>query len=563
MLRASAKSPNFLIDSGRRLMAIGDSNVQRNMIGSLTGTNGYNSAYRAIGFISWMNVLLNNPFSHVSYFRGSNSFNRGDNKGISGDTTEGVLARLGRDIIAEKPTDVLVYIGANDIAQGTNKDVILNNIITICERIMRVNANIILCTIAPRNHIVGSGYSAAADLDRLYINGKLTNFANSYRGKISLVDLSAIGVYNVDRYILPANYTNDGVHLNKLGALTAFNSYLKPVIASILGPLPMPRNIPGAYDGTLALYGNILTNPDYTGTAGTLGSGITGTVPDSWRSLRSGTGPSSVASVVSTTDWNGTTRNFIQHVISSAAGGAAGDYVDTRHYAAASDLFTTGSVLGEWYTGEVEMIVDPVSSGANILNEIALRIVDTDGDDSYSSCFYVNDVTYPTEKMPDGSFRLILRTPPLQCRGTTGFNFSVRAYIDGTATGSRTIRFGAPVFRRIPRVALELIRMKNSGVFSLGAASFIAIPPRFLLENIVIENTTANAITGGLKFGTTVGGADIVSAIAVGANANVSTKPSDLLSVPVSLTNSQLICVDAVTAWNSASVNIYLIGKEI
>lgn len=40
------------------------------------------------------------------------------NRGINGDTTGGMLARLGRDVLAEKPDGVLLLGGANDIIFG-------------------------------------------------------------------------------------------------------------------------------------------------------------------------------------------------------------------------------------------------------------------------------------------------------------------------------------------------------------------------------------------------------------------------------------------------------------
>ena len=56
-----------------------------------------------------------------------------------------------------------------------------------------------------------------------------------------------------------------------------------------------------------------------------------------------------------------------------------------------------------------------------------------------------------------------------------------------------------------------------------------SIPAGYFIENILIENTTVNAIVGGLKIGTTNGGVDVVAALAVGANALTNIPDATLL----------------------------------
>lgn len=76
------------------------------------------------------------------------------------------------------------------------------------------------------------------------------------------------------------------------------------------------------------------------------------------------------------------------------------------------------------------------------------------------------------------------------------------------------------------------------------------------IAGIVVNNTTANAVTGGLKFGTTSGATDIVVALAVVANALLGILDSAILKRAFSTSVAQTVFVDAVVAWNSASVNI-------
>lgn len=91
------------------------------------------------------------------------------------------------------------------------------------------------------------------------------------------------------------------------------------------------------------------------------------------------------------------------------------------------------------------------------------------------------------------------------------------------------------------------------------AAGTISLPAGAYVTAIVIGNTTANAVTGGLKFGTTVGGTDIVAAQAVAANSLGFVTDATLLKRIFSAIAPQTIYIDAVGAWNSAVVNIQII----
>lgn len=75
------------------------------------------------------------------------------------------------------------------------------------------------------------------------------------------------------------------------------------------------------------------------------------------------------------------------------------------------------------------------------------------------------------------------------------------------------------------------------------------------IDNIFVVNTTANAVTGGIRIGTTAGGTDVLGATAVGGNAVLDVN-STLLKRLFSTGSETTLYVEAVTAWNSASLNI-------
>lgn len=104
-------------------------------------------------------------------------------------------------------------------------------------------------------------------------------------------------------------------------------------------------------------------------------------------------------------------------------------------------------------------------------------------------------------------------------------------------------------------------KLKVSGV--VAANSALVLPANALIDYVIVNNTTANAITGGLKFGTTAGAVDITTAVAVAGNALIFITDALLLKRIFSTTATQQIFFDAVAAWNSASVDVTIIFKQL
>jgi len=90
-----------------------------------------------------------------------------------------------------------------------------------------------------------------------------------------------------------------------------------------------------------------------------------------------------------------------------------------------------------------------------------------------------------------------------------------------------------------------------------------SIPANCYIDSIFIKNTTANAVTGGIRIGTTDGGTDVVIALAVGANAILVIPAATLLKQVFSTTAPQTLYIQTVTLWNSASLNINIIYGQM
>jgi hypothetical protein len=80
----------------------------------------------------------------------------------------------------------------------------------------------------------------------------------------------------------------------------------------------------------------------------------------------------------------------------------------------------------------------------------------------------------------------------------------------------------------------------------------VTIPEGWMVTRIYIRNDTANAVTGGIKVGTTAGGVDVLAAGAVAASAVVHYAP---LIGAYSASGARTLYVAAVTAWNSAQID--------
>lgn len=80
------------------------------------------------------------------------------------------------------------------------------------------------------------------------------------------------------------------------------------------------------------------------------------------------------------------------------------------------------------------------------------------------------------------------------------------------------------------------------------------LPAGYGMRWVYIRNNTANAVTGGIRIGTTGGGTDVVTALAVGANAYTGIAPT----ITGFAATATTLHIEAVTSWNSANLDIII-----
>ncbi len=139
------------------------------------------------------------------------------NRGVAGDNTFGVLARL-QDVIDRLPSKVFICIGINDVSKNIPEQIIEKNIMTMVKRIKQASpkTQIFVHGILPTNDAVKKEYPDAYNKnDRArQVNDQLK--INSLKNGFTFVDLYS--KFQDTNGKLNAIYAyEDGLHLNANG----------------------------------------------------------------------------------------------------------------------------------------------------------------------------------------------------------------------------------------------------------------------------------------------------------------------------------------------------------
>ncbi|QBN18205.1 SGNH/GDSL hydrolase family protein [Flavobacterium nackdongense] len=148
---------------------------------------------------------------HPEFFVGKPYINRG----ISGQTTPQMLIRFRADVIALKPSLVIIMAGTNDIAGNTGPstlEMITNNIFSMAELAKANNIKVILCSILPAYDFPWKQGSFPAEKI-----AKLNTSIKKYADENEILYLDYYSAMVDERQGLKAIYSEDGVHPNKAG----------------------------------------------------------------------------------------------------------------------------------------------------------------------------------------------------------------------------------------------------------------------------------------------------------------------------------------------------------
>lgn len=162
-------------------------------------------------------IFLGNSITNGSEWAELFSDSRLKNRGISGDTTEGVMNRL-KQTVDGHPAKIFLMIGTNDLARGKTQEQVLQNILLICQYIKENSpkTKLYVQSILPVNDQFGKFADHTGNGDKIdFIDKELQKdaVANGY----TFIDLhtpfsDATGKLNPE-------YTNDGLHMLGKGYL--------------------------------------------------------------------------------------------------------------------------------------------------------------------------------------------------------------------------------------------------------------------------------------------------------------------------------------------------------
>ena len=138
------------------------------------------------------------------------------NRGIGGQTTPQMLARMYADVIHLHPAAVVLLAGTNDIAANTGPEtleMVEDNIRAICELAESNQIKIILCLLTPVSDYARKQTVERPPADIIRLNNWIASYAPDVHAQVAdyysaLVD---------DKGMLRDGYSGDGLHPNAKG----------------------------------------------------------------------------------------------------------------------------------------------------------------------------------------------------------------------------------------------------------------------------------------------------------------------------------------------------------
>lgn len=255
VFQGTTSSGVTLIPNNSKIVQFGDSITAY-------GNNTGNPYFDSWGFTTWMNI----------YTGGRLLLPSGGNKGVGGNTTVQMIARLGA-ALALNPAIVTFIGGTNDIAiLGSPAATIQANIKTIVDAFTSINAIVVIGTILPRYGT--SALTAPQEVIRQSVNAYILTLAGD---KVKVVN-------NETNMTGAGLYQSDGLHPATNGAQILGANMAN----AIIGLLPTFR-----ITDSVAQDNALTTNIALTGTSGSV-NGATGQVATSYTLNASNSGGATV-----------------------------------------------------------------------------------------------------------------------------------------------------------------------------------------------------------------------------------------------------------------------------
>lgn len=385
------------------------------------------SGHENYGYAFWMNFLSRQRFR----------FSHAWNFGVGGDTTTMILARLTTPLRSTPSTFVLLA-GTNDRGSAAmTADQTITNLNDIISAFISVGKRVVLVPPLPRG-------------DTTYTSNRLsgTQLANHMRVyRWCLEQAARPSVSVADPWIYWAvpgsatgdatlGYTHDGLHPNTLGAF-----YIGQAIADVLETLrPEPQLFSMSNTDLKSadnLYGCINLNPTMQGTAGSVSTGGSGSLADSYSGTNS-SGTTNITRTYSKVTSGG--KTWQQCIFGGTPTGTL----------SASDICRQISLHTSVAEGDIiELLADiEVDAGCTNIMSIQGGIQLTDG--SGTTTLWDGDRYTTGSLLPAVAFSGVLRSPRITCTaGMTDLRARVASYIDASVATAGTMRVASVTFRKV------------------------------------------------------------------------------------------------------------------
>ena len=138
------------------------------------------------------------------------------NRGISGDTTRGMLIRLEQDVVKLNPACVVMLMGTNDLEEKAEPSDIAGNVKLIVEQLKKHNPAmpIVLCQVFPSSETKNRPSDKIKEINRLT--------AKIVRGDAQVTVLDTWTLFANEAGDAKADEMPDLLHLNEIGNRRAF-----------------------------------------------------------------------------------------------------------------------------------------------------------------------------------------------------------------------------------------------------------------------------------------------------------------------------------------------------
>lgn len=212
-----------------------------------------------LSHLNWANALNQQKYPYTGNF------------GISGADSGKIISTMLKPALASHPTFMTILMGVNDVrVPGFSAEHTMANIAQAADKALAQGITPIVFTDPGAVHYAAAQVTFINDL-----NARIKDYCAATKGAV-LFDMAAlISTQRTPLIVFQPGWSYDGVHLQTLGAYKVGLAF-----AALMDTLGAAAP---AYPG---LSGNLLANPGFSGTGGTVGEGNTGALPDSFAGSR-------------------------------------------------------------------------------------------------------------------------------------------------------------------------------------------------------------------------------------------------------------------------------------